>query len=46
MGEMPLLPLAPAVLAAIHDATGLWLDEIPVTPDRLWRALQNAQSRI
>ena len=34
VGEPPFLPLAPAILAAIHDATGIWLDEIPVTPER------------
>ena len=35
MAEMPLLPVAPAVVAAIHDATGLWMDELPVTAERL-----------
>ena len=35
MAEMPMLPLAPAIVAAIHDATGVWLDEIPLTPDRV-----------
>lgn len=40
MGELPFLPLAPAVLAAIRDATGIWMDEIPVTPERMWTALQ------
>jgi CO/xanthine dehydrogenase Mo-binding subunit len=40
VGELPFLPLAPAVLAAIHNATGLWLDELPVTPERMWQALQ------
>lgn len=40
VGEMSFLPLAPAILAAIHDATGIWLDEIPVTPQRMWRAIQ------
>lgn len=44
VGELPFLPLAPAILAAIHDATGVWLDEIPVTPERLWRALQQKES--
>lgn len=39
VGELPFLPLAPAILAAIHDATGVWLDEIPVTPERLWKAI-------
>ena len=32
MAEMPFLPLAPAVVAAIYDATGVWIDEIPLTP--------------
>ena len=35
MAEMPLLPLAPAIVAAIHDATGVWFDQIPLTPDRV-----------
>ena len=39
VGEPPFLPLAPAVLAAIHDATGIWMNEIPVTPERMWKAL-------
>lgn len=26
------------LLAAIHDATGIWMDELPVTPERMWRA--------
>ena len=32
MAEMPFIPLAPAIAAAIHDATGVWLDTIPFTP--------------
>jgi CO/xanthine dehydrogenase Mo-binding subunit len=35
MAEMPFMPLAPAVTAALHDATGVWFDEIPLTPDRV-----------
>ena len=35
MAEMPYLPLAPAVAAAIHDAVGVWIDEFPYTPDRV-----------
>ena len=41
VGEPPFLPLAPAILAAIHDATGIWMDEIPVTPERMWKALRS-----
>ncbi len=33
MAEMPFIPLAPAIVAAFHDATGVWLDRIPLTPD-------------
>jgi len=35
VGELPFLPLAPAALAAIHNATGIWLDELPATPERV-----------
>jgi CO/xanthine dehydrogenase Mo-binding subunit len=35
MGEMPFIPLAPALVAAIHDATGIWIDELPLTPGRV-----------
>lgn len=40
MGEMPFLPLAPAVMGAVHDATGVWFDEFPLTPDRVLKALK------
>lgn len=39
MGEMPYLPLAPAIMAAVHDATGVWFHEFPLTPDRVLRGL-------
>lgn len=45
VGEPPFLPLAPAILAAIHDATGIWMDEIPVTPERMWLALKNHEEQ-
>lgn len=32
MAEMPFLPFAPALVAAVHDATGIWFDEIPLLP--------------
>jgi CO/xanthine dehydrogenase Mo-binding subunit len=32
MAEMPYMPLAPAITAALHDATGVWFDELPLTP--------------
>ena len=35
MAEMPFIPLAPAITAALHDATGIWFDEFPLTPGRV-----------
>jgi len=40
MAEMPLLPLAPAIAAAVYDAVGVWLDDLPFTPDKVIRALR------
>lgn len=39
VAEMPLVPFAPAVAAAIHDATGVWLNQQPMTPERVLAAL-------
>lgn len=39
MAEMPFLPLAPAIAAAIKDATGVWFMEFPLTPERVLRGL-------
>ncbi|MHA2294837.1 MAG: xanthine dehydrogenase family protein molybdopterin-binding subunit [Candidatus Hodarchaeales archaeon] len=39
LGEQPLMGVAPAVTNAIHNATGVWIDEIPATPERVWKAL-------
>jgi CO/xanthine dehydrogenase Mo-binding subunit len=40
IGELPFIPLAPALIAALHDATGVWFDEFPLTPERVLRGLQ------
>lgn len=40
MAEMPLVALAPAVAIAIHNATGAWLNQQPMTPERVLTALQ------
>jgi CO/xanthine dehydrogenase Mo-binding subunit len=45
MAEMPYLPLAPAVIAAAHDAVGVWLDEFPLTPPRVLRGLRRREVR-
>jgi CO/xanthine dehydrogenase Mo-binding subunit len=43
MGEMPFIPLAPALAAAVHDATGVWFDTFPLTPERVLHGLEDAQ---
>jgi CO/xanthine dehydrogenase Mo-binding subunit len=42
MAEMPFIPTAPAIVAAVHAATGVWFDEIPLTPERVWNGLREA----
>jgi CO/xanthine dehydrogenase Mo-binding subunit len=42
MGELPFVALAPALVAAVHDATGVWFDEFPLTPERVLRGLQES----
>jgi CO/xanthine dehydrogenase Mo-binding subunit len=39
MGEMPYLPFVPALIAAVHDATGIWFNEFPLTPERVLSGL-------
>jgi len=42
IAEIPMDGIAPAMADAIHDATGVWMREVPFTPERVWRALQAA----
>jgi len=42
MGEMPFLPLAPALVAAVRNATGVWFDALPLTPERVFMGLREA----
>jgi CO/xanthine dehydrogenase Mo-binding subunit len=45
MGEMPFLPLAPAIAAAIYDATDVWFDQLPLTPERVALGLKEAREQ-
>ena len=40
VAEMPFMTYAPAVVAALHDATGVWFDTFPLTPDRVLAGLR------
>ena len=39
VGELPMDVGAPAVIAAIADATGVWIGELPASPERILAAL-------
>ena len=39
-GEGPLLPILPAVVNAVYDAIGVRVSELPITPDRLYKAIE------
>ena len=39
VGELPMDVAAPAVVAAIADATGAWIHDLPATPERILAAL-------
>jgi 4-hydroxybenzoyl-CoA reductase alpha subunit len=39
-GQGPLLPVIPAIANAIYQATGVRIDEIPMTPDKILKGLE------
>nr|MBA3235379.1 xanthine dehydrogenase family protein molybdopterin-binding subunit [Chloroflexota bacterium] len=39
VGELPMDVGAPAVVAAIADATGAWIQDLPASPERILAAL-------
>ncbi|MFQ5854243.1 MAG: xanthine dehydrogenase family protein molybdopterin-binding subunit, partial [Anaerolineae bacterium] len=43
VGEMAMLPIAPAIAAAVHDATGIWFDQLPLTSERIFLGLLAAR---
>jgi 4-hydroxybenzoyl-CoA reductase alpha subunit len=46
VGQGPLLPVMPALANAIHDAVGVRIDEIPITPDKVLKALEREDRRV
>lgn len=40
VAEIPMDGVAPAVANAVYDATGAWMDQIPMTPERVWRGIR------
>ena len=45
MAEMPFISFAPALVSAIHDACGMWLDALPLTPERILEGIGKLPSR-
>jgi hypothetical protein len=43
IGEMANNPQPPAIAAAVFDAIGVWVTELPITPERVLRALDAKQ---
>jgi CO/xanthine dehydrogenase Mo-binding subunit len=44
VGELPMDVGAPAVIAAIADATGAWIDELPASPERVLAAISGIRA--
>ncbi len=40
MGQGPLLPVIPAVANAVYDAVGVRVDEVPISPEKVLKALK------
>jgi 4-hydroxybenzoyl-CoA reductase subunit alpha len=39
VGQGPLLPVMPALANAVYDAVGVRIDEVPITPEKILKAL-------
>ncbi|MBI3402595.1 MAG: molybdopterin-dependent oxidoreductase [Acidobacteria bacterium] len=39
VGQGPLLPVMPAIANAVYDAVGVRIDEVPITPEKILKAL-------
>jgi CO/xanthine dehydrogenase Mo-binding subunit len=44
MGEGAILPVAPAIANALSQGFGVRIKELPLTPERVWRALKDAKA--
>ena len=41
MGEMPYLPFVPALTHSLHESTGIWFDQFPLTPDLVYKKIKH-----
>jgi len=40
VGEPAMIPSAAAIANAIHDAVGVWINDLPITPEKVFAALR------
>ena len=45
VAESPIIPIAPAIANAISDAIGVRLRELPMSPEKVWRALKEKERK-
>ena len=45
VGEGAIMPTIPAILNAVYDATGLRINELPMTPERVQKALKELNKK-
>ena len=45
VGETPFIAVAPAIVSAVHDATGVWFDRLPLTPQAVLAGLRRHSVR-
>ncbi len=45
IAEPAIIPTAPAIANAVFNAIGVWITELPITPERILTALQEARAR-
>jgi 4-hydroxybenzoyl-CoA reductase alpha subunit len=43
-GQGALLPVVPAIVNAVHDALGVRIDEVPITPQAVLKALRHGRA--
>jgi 4-hydroxybenzoyl-CoA reductase alpha subunit len=46
VGQGPLLPVIPAFANAVYDAIGVRFDEVPITPDKVLKAVESKAKRV
>jgi 4-hydroxybenzoyl-CoA reductase subunit alpha len=45
VGEMATIGTPEAVSAAVHDAAGVWVTDLPLTSEKVWMALKKKPER-